>query len=102
MWNKLTSTKLSGTSIGLCLVIAVLLLPCAVKAQGTPGTATQTAAQSAAADDSKARPPVTKADLQIVKRAREILDSPAKWNRADNRVCPAGAKVSRLYCALAE
>lgn len=39
------------------------------------------------------------ADLQIVKRAREILDSPAKWNRADNRQCPAGMKTFSLYCA---
>jgi hypothetical protein len=33
-------------------------------------------------------------------RARAILDSPAKWNRADNRQCPAGAKTFSLYCAL--
>lgn len=46
------------------------------------------------------RPPVTKADLGIVQRAREILDSPSKWNRADTRVCPATAKTFSLYCAL--
>jgi len=51
-------------------------------------------------DDSKVRHPVTKADLQIVKRARELLDSPLKWNRADNRVCPLPAKTVSLYCAL--
>ena len=50
--------------------------------------------------DPEVRPPVTKADLQIVRRAREILDSPAKWNRADTRVCPATAKTFSLYCAL--
>ena len=54
----------------------------------------------AAADDSQVRPPVTEADLQIVKQARKILDSPSKWNRADNRVCPSDAKVFSLYCAL--
>ena len=52
------------------------------------------------ADDSEARPPVTKGDLEIVKRAREILSSPAKWNRADTRVCPADEKTFSLYCAL--
>jgi hypothetical protein len=57
-------------------------------------------AQGVAGDDSQARPPVTKADLQIVKRARKILDSPAKWNRADTRICPPGAKTFSLYCAL--
>lgn len=57
-------------------------------------------AQGVAGDDSQARPPVTKADLQIVKRAREILNSPAKWNRADTRICPRGAKIFSLYCAL--
>jgi len=54
----------------------------------------------AAADDSQVRPPVTEADLQIVKQATKILDSPSKWNRADNRVCPPDAKVFSLYCAL--
>jgi hypothetical protein len=53
-----------------------------------------------AADDSDARPPVTKADLQIVQRARDILSSPAKWNRTDTRVCPETAKTFSLYCAL--
>jgi len=51
-------------------------------------------------DDPDARPPVTKADLQIAQRATEILDSPAKWNRSDTRICPAGAKTFSLYCAL--
>jgi hypothetical protein len=60
------------------------------------------AGQSAAsvADDSEAHPPVTKADVRIVQRAREILDSESKWNRADTRVCPANAKTFSLYCAL--
>ena len=47
-----------------------------------------------------ARPPVTQADVQIVQRAQEILDSQSKWNRADTRVCPADAKTFSLYCAL--
>lgn len=51
-------------------------------------------------DSSQVRPPVAKADLEIVKRARQILDSPKKWNRADTRACPAGAKTFSLYCAL--
>lgn len=51
-------------------------------------------------DDSEVRPPVTKADLDVVKQARVILSSPAKWNRADNRKCPADEKTFSLYCAL--
>ena len=43
---------------------------------------------------------MTPADLQIVQRAHRLLDSPAKWNRADNRKCPADAKTFSLYCAL--
>ena len=74
---------------GGCLFLAVLVSPLPANAQGT-----------APQDDSKVRPPVTTADLQIVKRALEILDSPAKWNRADNRICPAEAKTVSLYCAL--
>ena len=53
-----------------------------------------------AQDDSQVRPPVSKADIQIVKRAREILSSPAEWNRADTRECPAEEKTFSLYCAL--
>ncbi len=75
--------------LGTVLVFAVQ-----VKAQGS-------AAQSAGPiDDSQARPPVTKTGLQIVKRARKILNSPSKWNRADTRVCPAEARIFSLYCAL--
>ena len=90
MRNKVTFSR---ANLLICLVAAILLLPFAVKAQGT-------ATQSTAVDDSNVRPPITQADLQIVKRAREILDSPSKWNRADNRKCPAGAKTFSLYCAL--
>jgi len=49
---------------------------------------------------SDANPPVTEADVRIVQRAREILNSPAKWNRADNRECPATQRTYSLYCAL--
>jgi len=52
------------------------------------------------ADDPNARPAVTQADIEIVRRAAQILNSPQKWNRADNRVCPRDAKTFSLYCAL--
>jgi hypothetical protein len=55
---------------------------------------------SSAPDDPDARPPVTRDDVRIVQRARQILNSQEKWNRADNRVCPAEAKTFSLYCAL--
>src|SRR5438270_194448 len=51
-------------------------------------------------DNPDARPPVTKADVRIVQRAGEILNSPSEWNRADTRVCPMDAKTFSLYCAL--
>lgn len=52
------------------------------------------------AQESNVRPPVTEADVRVVQRAREILNSPAVWNRADNRKCPATQKTYSLYCAL--
>lgn len=55
--------------------------------------------QTASRDDSDVHPPVNELDLKIVKRARELLDSTTKWNRADNRICPKGAKTVSLYCA---
>ena len=90
MRNKITC---STANIWLYLVLAILLLPFA-------GNAQTNATPSTAVDDSKLRPPITRADLQVVRRAREILDSPAKWNRVDNRVCPAEARTFSLYCAL--
>lgn len=50
--------------------------------------------------DSDVAPPVTTDDVKIVERAKSILDSPARWNRADNRECPEGATTFSLYCAL--
>ena len=71
----------------LLTLTAIALLAVALKAQN-------------AADDSQARPPVSKADIEIVQRARGILSSPAKWNRADTRECPAAERTFSLYCAL--
>lgn len=51
-------------------------------------------------DDPDARPPVSRTDVDIVMRAAQILNSPAKWNRADNRVCAPRARTFSLYCAL--
>ncbi|HTU34029.1 MAG TPA: hypothetical protein VMF66_09530 [Candidatus Acidoferrum sp.] len=58
------------------------------------------AAQSG--NDSESRPPVSKSDVQIVQKARQILNSPEKWNRADNRICPDTETKFSLYCALEE
>jgi hypothetical protein len=91
MRKTIATIRVTKAYLSSVLLIAILIFPLVVKAQ-------LTATQSA--DDSNIRPPVTKADLQIVKRARQILDSPSKWNQADNRECPASAKTFSLYCAL--
>jgi hypothetical protein len=54
------------------------------------------------ADNPDAHPQVTRTDLKIIQRAREILKSPKQWNRADTRKCPSDAKTFSLYCALEE
>lgn len=77
---------------GRCVLIAVLVLPFYAAAQKT--------GPQSGINDSNVRPPVTKADLQIAKRALEILDSESKWNRDDNRICAPKAKTVSLYCAL--
>ena len=86
MWHRTTSLNIFAR------VFVTLLLASMVAAQKT--------STSPPEDDSNIHPPVTNADLQIAKRAREILNSPAVWNRADNRQCPAGARTFSLYCAL--
>ena len=78
----------------VCVALGALLVPPTFKAQVTSVQSTSSA------DDPNARPAIQKYDLEIVKRAKQILDSPSKWNRADNRLCPAGAKTFSLYCAL--
>ena len=75
------------------IVTASLMLAAVLIAQSLWG-------QTARGDDPEARPPVSKADVRIVQRAREILNSPSHWNRADTRKCPAEAKTFSLYCAL--
>jgi hypothetical protein len=74
---------------------ALLIFAAALSAQQLAGPAA-----GSGGDDPDARPPVTKADVRIVQRARQILNSQSKWNRADTRVCPADAKTFSLYCAL--
>lgn len=81
-----------SASARICVVTLSLALP--AKPQAATGQI------ATPIDESQVRPPVTKADLQIVKRAGKILSSPAKWNRADTRHCPADAKRFSLYCAL--
>jgi hypothetical protein len=76
--------------LGICTAVVALVAAMAM-AHGA-------AAQSGG--DSQARPPVAKADIDIVKRARQLLDSPEKWNRNDNRICPDTEKTFSLYCAL--
>jgi hypothetical protein len=76
--------------LGAALIfVAVTFVQASAQATSTP---TQ--------DDSEVKPPVTQADIRIVQRASAILDSPSKWNRADNRICPADAKTFSIYCAL--
>lgn len=55
---------------------------------------------STSGDSPDVNPPVSQNDVRIVRRARDILNSPAKWNRADNRQCPANESTYSLYCAL--
>lgn len=38
-------------------------------------------------------------DAKIIRRAAEILSSPAVWNRADNRKCAPDATKWSIYCA---
>jgi hypothetical protein len=78
-------------------LLAALFFAVAVGAQSQ---APAQKAGGAAEDDPEVRPPVTKDDVKIAQRAREILSSEAKWNRADTRKCPKEATTFSLYCAL--
>ena len=60
-------------------------------------------------DELNLRLPVTPVDLQIVLRAKQILNRPEKWDQSDTRFCrvkactngcPTFATTFSLYCAL--
>jgi hypothetical protein len=59
-------------------------------------------------NEQDARPPVTRTDFRIAKRARALLKSESTWNRADiphiegdqTTACQPSAKQMSLYCAL--
>lgn len=53
-----------------------------------------------APDDSTVRPPVAESDLTIIRRAKELLSSEAKWNRADDRILRPEATTFSLYTAI--
>jgi hypothetical protein len=72
---------------------ALLILAAVLPAQWLAGQAA-----GGGDDNPDAKPPVTKADVRIVQRARKILNSQSEWNRADTRVCPAGAKTFSFLC----
>jgi len=76
-------------------VILLIIFAATLTAQSLPSRAT-----GSDSDDPEARPAATKSDVRIVQRAREILNSPSKWNRADTRKCPTDATTFSLYCAL--
>ena len=82
------------------LVIRMVITVISILAVEQPAQCVAGQAVGNNSDDANARPPVTKTDVQIVQHARQILDSPSVWNRADTRVCPGDAKTFSLYCAL--
>jgi hypothetical protein len=86
------SIRASSSNVAVCQMVGIFSSPLILRAQKPTSQST--------ADNSNVRPPVTSRDLEIVKRARQILDSASKWNRADNRECPKEAKTFSLYCAL--
>jgi hypothetical protein len=65
-----------------------------------------TVAQSQPSQVTRSGPPPTTSDAVgpwdagIVKRAAELVASPATWNRADNGECPATAQTFSISCAL--
>lgn len=71
--------------------LAVLLILGAMSLSGQNSTSE---------DSPDASPPVSQNDIRIVRRARDLLNSPAKWNRVDNRQCPSNESTYSLYCAL--
>jgi len=79
-----------------------LTLPAFVLTLVLTASATLPVLAAQPSDESQSHPPVTKSDVEIVEKARQILNSPSKWNRSDKRNCPNSETKFSLYCALEE
>jgi hypothetical protein len=66
----------------------------------TTQTGTANGNQANGASTRPAGPPVTENDLHVISRAREILNSPEKWNHTDTAQCAPDATTFSLFCAL--
>ena len=54
----------------------------------------------AAAPPAPTAPATTARDLQVVDRARDILNSADRWNRGETQQCAAEARTFGIYCTL--
>ena len=94
--------RMAGRWLGTALLALIFCYAHHLSAQTNAG---QSAKESKEQDD---RPPVTKVDLEIAKRARALLRSESSWDRADRphitddptTKCQPDAKQMSLYCAL--
>jgi hypothetical protein len=94
--------RMAGRLIGTALLALTLCYAHHLLAQTNES---QSATESKEQD---ARPPVTKVDLEIAKRARTLLGSESSWDRADRphmtddptTKCQPDAQHMSLYCAL--
>lgn len=50
--------------------------------------------------DASRQSPPTPDDLKIIKRAKELISSPSKWNRKDNRQCKPTDETYSIFCAM--
>jgi hypothetical protein len=97
----MNATKVS--LIPLTAVAAVMSLLTGCSGPTSPAsvpTKTPQVVSTPAPDDSTVRPPVAESDVTIIRRAKEILSSEAKWNRADDRMLRPEATTFSLYTAI--
>jgi hypothetical protein len=80
------------------LLVALVLVGCASsRVQPPPASAS---AVTCPPDESDAAPTPTIADLNVLRRADQLLSEPATWMHTGDRNCRAAARAWDLYCAL--
>lgn len=84
------------------IFVALVALPFLSAASTSTQTKQQPTIEFSQSSDELERrdQPVTEEDLQILKRADQILSSPMVWNRHDTRVCRPEDKTWSLFCAM--
>ena len=86
----------------LLMIVAAMLFVWSANAFSSNSQPGQQPTLSARPDDVRSMtiPSVSEAELELIRRARKLLNLPSRWNHRDDFRCPPRASSFSVYCAL--